>query len=262
MPTDLRIHIAPVGFESKRVTAPLIAMRADKVYLVRHKETDSAASFYSKIRDELYDRFKHIQIEDVYSDIWDLYDCIEKFRRIILSEKGNRIYVNVSTGTKITAIAGMLSCMMWDAYPYYAPVSYLKEPETDRTEHVRPPKDLPVYGINKPNPEFMLILGLLHENHDPMRKSLLIERLEEVGIIKGAENLGRRLSSPAKHSRLRSLLDPMTRDWNLISVRVHGRISEVSIEPQGERALRIFGLDEENERRLDELRRKLGSTEL
>ena len=262
MPADLRIHIAPVGFEFRRVTEPLIDMRADKVYLVRYRETDIAAGFYAKISGELRSRFKHIQIENVNVDIWDLYECIEEFRRIILDEKGNRVYINVSTGTKITAIAGMLSCMMWNAHPYYAPVSYTKEPETDKTELVRTPKDLPVYGINKPNPEFMLILQLLREKDGPMRKSLLIEKLEEVGIINETDNLGKPFSSPAKHSRLRSLLDPMERDWNLISVKAHGRISEVSIEPQGERALRIFGLDEENTHRLGKLRRKRGSSRI
>ena len=259
MPSDLRIHIAPVGFEFRRVTEPLMSMRADKVYLVRHKETDSATGFHSKITNELYERFKHIQVEDVYADIWDLYECIEEFRRIIQGERGNRVYINVSTGTKITAIAGMLSCMMWDARPYYARVSYPKEPETDRTEHVSAPWDLPVYGINKPDPEFMLILKLLHEHRGPMRKSLLIGKLEDAGIISKTDSLGSPLSGPAKHSRLRSLIDPMERDWSLISVKARGRISEVSMELQGEKALRIFGLDDENERRLDGLLGKKGS---
>lgn len=97
-----------------------------------------------------------------FLDIWNLYECIEKFREIILDEKGNHVYINVSTGTKITAIAGMLSCMLWDAYPYYAPVSYpTKETKILPTEHVQDSDILPVYDIKKPKSEFMLILSLL-----------------------------------------------------------------------------------------------------
>ena len=253
MSADLRIHIAPVGFEFLRVTEPLRAMRADKVYLVSHEKNDIAAEYYEKIKHELTTRYSHIQIEEVFLDIWDLYACIEKFRRIILQEEGNRVYVNVSTGTKITAIAGMLSCMMWDARPYYVPVSYIDRPKI-RTEHVREPMDLPVYAINKPKSESMLILGMLRDHGGRMRKSLIIKNLEKAGVIRGASRPDVQLSSPAKHSRLRSLLDPMERHWNMISVRTGGRRSEVSIERQGEAALRIFGLDEASEWLLESIR--------
>ena len=254
MPADLRIHIAPVGFEFLRVTEPLIAMRADKVYLIRQGENDGAAEYYTKIKQELAVRYNHVQTEDVFLDIWDLYACIEEFRRIMLQEEGNRVYVNVSTGTKITAIAGMLSCMMWNAHPYYAPVSYVDKPKIRTTEHVREPMNLPVYAINKPRSESMLILGMLRDHGGSMRKSLIIEILEKTGIIRSTNRPDVQLSSPAKHSRLRSLLDPMERYWNMISVRADGRRSEVSIEPQGEAALRIFGLDEASERLLESTR--------
>jgi len=43
-----------------------------------------------------------------------LLDCVEEFREIFEKEKekGNQIYFNVSTGSKITAMAGMLVCMI------------------------------------------------------------------------------------------------------------------------------------------------------
>ena len=99
-------------------------MLADKVYLIKYKSNDDAANFYDQIESELAQQHKHIETVDILLDTWDLYECIEKFRRIMLQEEGNHIYFNVSTGTKITAIAGMLSCMLWNAQPYYEHISY------------------------------------------------------------------------------------------------------------------------------------------
>ena len=242
MATPLRVHIAPIGFEFRRVTVPLIHMRADKVYLVKYKNGDEAANFYGQIEGELGQKYKHIQTEDVQLDIWDLYECIGKFREIMLQEKENHVYVNVSTGTKITAIAGMLSCMLWNAQPYYAPVSYEgRKRIVEVSELVSDPVTFPAYGIHKPKPESMLILDLLRRHDGTMEKRRIIKELEAVGIIKKATDGEDDLSASAKHSKLRSLLDPMIRDWSLVSVRGSGRKSEVSIEPQGETALKIFG---------------------
>ena len=244
MSTNLRVHIAPIGFEYRRVTEPLIHMRADKVYLIKYSGSDEAANFYTRIERDLTQRYKHIQTVDVLLNIWDLYECIEEFRKIILQEEGNHVYVNVSTGTKITAIAGMLSCMLWKAQPYYAPISYEgRKRIVDVSEHVSDPETFPAYNINKPRPEFMLILDMLRRHRDTMKKHQIIKELEDAGVIKKAEDGGDELSAPAKHSKLRSLLDPMMREWGLVSVKASGRKSEVSIEPQGKTALRIFGLE-------------------
>ena len=243
MSSNLRVHIVPVGFESLRVTEPLIHMHADKVYLVRYKQDDIVAKFYRKIRKELTEKCGHVCVEDIFVDIWDLYACIEEFRAIMQKEKKNHVYVNVSTGTKITAIAGMLSCMMWNAEPYYAPVSYIEKRKiTEAAVKVEMQNYLPTYEIKQPKHEFMQILELLHKHDGPMKKSLMIEKLEKMGIIKEAVKSEKGLSKPAKHSKLRSMLDPMQIDWNLISVKSSGRKSEVSIEPQGIQALRIFGV--------------------
>lgn len=252
MSTNLRVHIVPVGFEFRRVTEPLIHMHADRVYLIRYTEDDSAAEFSSQIVKELSQNYNHIQIENVFLDIWNLYDCIEKFHKIMNQESKNHVYVNVSTGTKITAIAGMLSCMMWKAQPYYAPVSYLDKQKTVRvSEHVQGQDLLPVYAIKQPRQEFMLILDLLSKNNGFMKKSKMINELENIQVISKTDEFHNNLSAPAKHSRLRSLLDPMERDWNLISVKSSGSRSIVSIELQGERALRIFGtgIDDPDRRR-------------
>ena len=242
MATNLRVHIVPVGFEFQRVTNPLIEMQADRVYLIRFEKNDDAKTYFSQIRKELSKNYKHIQVKEVFLNIWDLYECIEEFRNIILEEKENHVYVNVSTGTKITAIAGMLSCMLWDTEPYYTRISYPgKKSESIPTEHILDSKPLPAYDIIKPKPEFMHILKLLQSNNGTMRKSKIINELEGEKILRKADLDGNELRGPAKHSQLRALLKPMEQDWKFVKVNASGRRSEVTITKQGENALRIFG---------------------
>jgi CRISPR/Cas system-associated protein Csm6 len=229
-------------------------MQADKVYLVTYAKDDAAKKFFLQIKKELGQNYKHIKVEEVFVDVWNLYDCIEKFRRILLEEKrkGNHVYVNVSTGTKITSMAGMLSCMLWGAYPYYARVSYplAKESEIPATEHVEEPDLLPVYDVKRPKPELLLILSILNANHGRMRKARLIEKLEAAGLIRLRDESKSALTEAAKHSQLRVLLDPLEKEWKYVRVEARGRRSEVIITEQGETALRIFGLqDQETETR-------------
>jgi hypothetical protein len=219
-------------------------MLADKVYLVSlGGEDDAAVKFVSYMNRDLSQNYEHIKVVEVTVDVWDLYDCVGKYREIILKEKGNHLYINVSTGTKVTAIAGMLSCMLWRATPYYARVSYPqpKSVESPRTEHVLEPDLLPTYEIKKPKSEILLVLKMLKEHQGKLRKGGLIRELEVAGIIRVKDENIAELSESAKHSQLRAILDPMEREWGFITVEASGRRSEVSITEQGENALRIFG---------------------
>jgi CRISPR locus-related DNA-binding protein len=245
MSAKLRIHIAPVGFEYRRVTEPLIFMQADKVYLVTYRADDSAREFFSQIKKELSQNYKQVRVEEVFVDIWNLYDCIGKFREIILEEKkhDNFVYINVSTGTKITSIAGMLSCMLWGACPYYSRVSYpsMKGVNLPVTELVEEPDSLPVYAVNKPKPELLHILSVLKANHGRMRKARLIRKLEMIGIIRLKDENRVTLTEAAKHSQLRALLEPLEKEWKYVRIEASGRRSEVILTEEGETALRIFG---------------------
>ncbi len=219
-------------------------MLADKVYLVTlGGEDDAAKKFVGYIRRDLGQSYEHIKVEEVNVDMWDLYDCVGKYREIISKEKGNHLYINVSTGTKVTAIAGMLSCMLWRATPYYARVSYPqpKSVESPRTEHVLEPDLLPTYEIKKPKPETLFVLKILKDHQGTLRKAGLIRELEAARIIRVKDENIVELSESAKHSQLRAILDPMEKEWGFVTVEASGRRSEVSITEQGENALRIFG---------------------
>src|SRR6266567_2084276 len=238
----LRVHIAPVGFQFRRVTEPLVRMRADKVYFITYEENDEAKPFMKEIKREMRN-YPNIKDETSYADLWDLYECLEQFRQIIASERQNQIFVNVSTGTKITSIAGMLSCMLWKATPYYAPVAYPKtqQAQPPPTEIVEEPEILPVYDINKPKPEALQVLEILRKAGGRMKKSQLIDALEKIGVIRIKDEAVVKFTKSAKHSQLKGILGPMESEWNYVKVESNGRRSEVSMTEQGTTALRIFG---------------------
>ncbi|MDE0090482.1 MAG: DUF6293 family protein, partial [Thaumarchaeota archaeon] len=172
--------------------------------------------------------------------------CIEEFRDIILKEKENRIYVNVSTGSKITAIAGMLSCMLWSraARPYFVHVSYKNRQVIQESEDVlRIDDELPTYEIKRPRKEIMSVLELLKGATDgTMQKKNIIQELEDRKIIEPTGKEDEKMTDPAKHSRLRTLLKPMESEFEYVSIKSAGSRSTVSITDQGKRALRIFGV--------------------
>lgn len=243
MRSNLRIHIAPVGFHVNRITEPIIQERADKVYLVTHHSHDRAAKYMEKIIKVLR-KEKLISIEKVTTDIWDLFECLKCYRAIMQKEGETvQIYVNVSTGSKIVSIAGTLACMIWKGTPYYTHVDYdntKKDPSDGLPdESIVSTTQLPVYSIDKPRTESLLILRALSNiKGGKMKKRMLIEYLENRGVIDSE------LSAAAKHSKLKVLLAPMTvgsLDNPLVEVEYKGRQSNIILTSQGENTLKIFG---------------------
>jgi len=242
MREDLRVHIAPVGYDFVRVTDPLIKSKADKVYFILHVSDRGQSKFLEHIKKELKKKLPSIKLKEYYLDIWNLFDCIQKYKEIISKEDGNHIFVNVSTGTKISAIAGMLACMSWEASPYYVKFLHPSESaiKTIKREEVFDRDELPVFDINKPNPIHLEILSLIVESGNKIKKKYLIKALEGTVIPKTDED-GNELSIHAKHNRLRPILSSMEKNWGFIKIESSGRRSYVHLTEQGEQALRIFG---------------------
>lgn len=237
MANHLRVHIVPVGHESTRITEPLLSRKADKVYFIRHIK-DEKSKYYDFITKELEN--KEIEIREKFVDMWDLFKCIEKFKEIVNREKDNHVYVNVSTGSKISAIAGMLTSMLLqNVEPYYVHKEYSSREVEIKKEIVKENVELPVFGINQPKKTFLTVLDILSK-HDKMKKSDLIEVLVKNDVIKQKNTTKNSFTTHAKHSQLRAILDPMERDWDFIKIDGKGRSSKVKITPQGNFALRIF----------------------
>jgi hypothetical protein len=144
-------------------------------------------------------------------NIWDLFECLETYKKIINDEeheggKNTNIFVNVSTGSKVSSIAGTMACMIWKGTSYYAHIEYNDKTDPEDglpDEDVNAIDEIPVYSINKPRDESLAILKILSNvkgSPKMMKKNRLLERLEEAGLV------DKNLSRAAKHSRLKGLL--------------------------------------------------------
>jgi hypothetical protein len=133
--------------------------------------------------------------------------------------------------------------IIWGGTPYYAHIDYdnIKKDPADGLpeEKVKVIDELPVYSLNKPRAESLILLQILKRNGGKMKKSKLIEQLEEINLIDKEHSVA------AKHSRLKGLLHPITvgggADIPLIEVEYRGKQSNVMLTGQGESTLRIFG---------------------
>ena len=245
-----RIHVAPVGFEVERIVAPILAERADRVYLITRAEDDAARPFVEEVMRRLSEAPRPIEVRRVGTDIWDVFGALAQFRRIFEAERRTEphgsdvipIRVNVSTGTKITAIAGTLACMLWKGEPYYVQVS--RSWYSDRTPTVHKVNDVvrrvdpvSVYALRAPSPELVEVLAALDRRGGSLRKRELIA---ELGLD---ANDGARRSPQAQHSRLRGRLEPLERKWGFVASELSGPRGRVRLTPQGRLALALFGRD-------------------
>ena len=82
MRSNLRVHIAPVGFHVNRVTEPIIQGRTDEVYLVTHSHMTELPKYMEKII-KILRKEKPLSIEKVTTDIWDLFECLKCYKAIM-----------------------------------------------------------------------------------------------------------------------------------------------------------------------------------
>src|SRR3989304_3079096 len=99
--TNFRVHIAPVGFEIDRIVIPAKKMKADKVWLLIHDNPseDKAGPFVEKIQNLLKKEKIKVQLER--HNRLNLFKIIRSIKEIVSKEKGNDIYVNLASGSKI-----------------------------------------------------------------------------------------------------------------------------------------------------------------
>jgi hypothetical protein len=170
-----RIHIAPLGVESDRITEPAINQGADRVILIKYlpKEVDDRLAI-----DQIEARFEEagivVEYEHCEGEVTDLYDAVAKFGEVMLANRDDEVYVNLATGDKDTTIGGMIACMtLGIATPYYV------EAETRGTLQRQPPEgvnavdSIPPYPMERPTDEHLAVMRRI-ETGDNVDKSALI----------------------------------------------------------------------------------------
>jgi hypothetical protein len=164
---------------------------------------------------------------------------LRALRTIILREKGNSILVNVSVGSKIQAIASMMSCMMFKDIamikPYYVvPERYNSSQEDkEETEGLKDIIGLPEYKIEIPSE------GLIDERAGgKISKRELKDLAIENNLIHVDDK--KVSSDQAAYMALnKNLIEPLL-DWKFITESKVGSRHIISLTEDGIRALKFL----------------------
>lgn len=245
-PIARRVQILPLGFEYARLREPIMEWRADRVILVEHTD-DEGIAYLDALRQELAENDR-IDTESRVCDIFDLYDALGTIAGAIADHSSDEVYVNLSAGSKITAIAGMIACMTAGATPIYARPDYgpdgRKIPDEPLHDAVCETFSLPTYPIERPTRTEIAYLDFL-DGADGEGRYRGASKKELIAFGKRADFEFIARSEASTEKGLYRVLDThVTRplsERGYITIEQVGRTKYVSLTREGKNALRAFG---------------------
>jgi hypothetical protein len=233
--TNLRIHIAPVGYEIDRIVLPAKKMKADKVFLLVHENPseDKATKFYDAIDKKL--QKSNIETEKVYHNRLDLFQIIKSVKQLIESQSDDSIYVNLASGSKIQSVGCMMACQLFNdkenVSPYYVEAKeytgFSGEPISKGIKEIQ---GVPTFEIQKPDERLIQALKIIKENDGRLSKKEMARIcLDKKLITIHAEN-----ESQATFASLdQNIISPLEKKWGFIKIEKIGRTRWIKITDEG-----------------------------
>jgi hypothetical protein len=243
--SKLRIHIAPVGYEIDRVVHPAKQEKADRVWLLLHenKSDDKSSPFTIKIINQL--EKLGIEVKQEYHDRRDLFKIIRAIKNIIEQEKGNEIYVNLASGSKIQAIGTMMACMMFNdnenIHPFYVEAKNYRGVDARQplSTGIKSIQDVPPYSIKIPDERLVRALEIIKENNGKLTKKEMARISEENKII--TVNAQEKNHSMARFTSLdKNIIQPLEEHWKFIKVDKIGRNRWITLTQEGKNAMEFL----------------------
>ena len=238
-----RVHVAPVGYEIDRIVLPAVELKAERVWLLVHDKPneDRATGIIERVAAAL--EGEGIAVAREAHDRRSLFGIIRAVRGILEREEGNDVFVNLASGSKIQAVAGMMAAMMFGegrgVKPFYAEArdyaGFEGEPASTGIREIVP---IPSYEIRIPEERLVRTLGIMAERGGKITKKELAEAADRQGII----SVG---STGANYSQARfAMLDkgiirPLE-SWGFVEVKKVGRNRWVSLTEEGRNATEIL----------------------
>ncbi|MCH7559750.1 MAG: hypothetical protein IIC67_00015 [Thaumarchaeota archaeon] len=235
---NLRVHIAPVGYEIDRVVLPAKKLRADKVILLVHDNPseDRATKFYEKISSEL--KKVNIEVSTEYHDRLDLFQIIKTVKNLIRQESGNIVSVNLASGSKVQAIGCMMASMMFNddknVNPFYVEAKeYLGFSGKPISKGIKDIEYIPTYEIQKPEERHIQALKIVVDNDGKIsKKDMARFAVEQKLIVVNAEN-----KSQATFASLdKNIISVLENRWGFVKVTKIGRTRWIEITDEGRHA--------------------------
>lgn len=234
------MHIAPQGYETERIHLAADQAGADKVVLLVHEDqTDRGEECKQSVIEELEDA--GISWDDKECDIFDMYETLYAIGEIIIDHPDDEIMVNISTGSKITAVSGVIASMVTGARPYYVKAEEYEGRTI--TRGVKDIVDVPAHPIGLPDNQYLMVLEWIRENSEEGDDSYVVKG----DLVEYATEAELLLLSKYNRSELKQMYKPV--DEEIISpLRKQGYIEEVrygqekriTITEDGERMLDYF----------------------
>jgi hypothetical protein len=242
---NLRVHVAPVGFEIDRIALAAKQMKADRVWLLMHTEPskDRAQGFMEKIKAQL--KKEKIEVQIAHSNRFDLFKLLRALKEIVQKEEGNDIFVNCSSGSKIQAIACMMACMMFQGKtrltPYYAePESYASVKGEQLSMGLKTVVKLPAYEIHTPKPALVQALKIIKEHGGKITKKEMAKLADEKKLI--IVNAKEENFQQARFASLdKNIIQPLQDEWKFVEVERIGRTRWITMTQEGDGAVEFLG---------------------
>ncbi|MFC7074689.1 DUF6293 family protein [Halovenus rubra] len=238
-----RVQIIPFGYERARVIEPINRLKADQVILLRQYEgTDHEAPFQADVVEEL-EANDRIKVEQRRCDIFSLEDSLRAIKKAI-SDCGDddEVYVNLATGSKLTAIAGMYACQATGATPFYVGSEFrgaeghLEPPTEPLVESVGNIQEIPRFNLDLPSEEQQQILAYVADR-DHVTKKELIRYAEDQSLPFIAETEAK--TDEGKYRLLEThIIDPLEED-GYVDITKSGREKHVVVTDRGQDLLDI-----------------------
>ena len=232
-----RIQIAPVGFEVDRVVLPAIKEKAEKVYLMVHKDRskDKATKYAAAIQKKL--KAASIETELVYCDWENIEEITRVARDLILQESENEIAINLASGSKNHAIGLDRACMTFrerkHIHPFYPEAkkwTAWKYPK-QQSMGVKKIKQIPIHRIIVPEPELIEALMIIKRDAVPIPRNKPLEGVKKKDLAKALYGDDSKVSLTKLQ---RNITGKLKETWRAIILKKEGQSWWICLTDEGE----------------------------
>lgn len=238
-----RIHIIPLGYEEDRIIEPLISYDADEALLLEpdpNADEFDQPEYHDRVRERI--ESEGIESETIECNIFNLYSSLGTIAELANEFRAHNVYVNLASGSKVTAIGGMIACMATGAIPYYVRAeNYAGGNENPVATGVRTTETLPKYHIEEPEPQHIAILAYI-DAEEPVTKHDLITygKHEELPFIARYDTDGVQNPDRGYYRRLNTQIIKPLQSRGFIDVEKHSKYQYVSTTESGSNQLQAF----------------------
>lgn len=259
------VHIVFNTKEDKRITDPILKSSPNKLYyftarIEKTGQSDVNMEFFEKNINLLKKRIPTLDIIHKELDYTNYIEVIQAISRIIKEEREENddadIYINVGTGSKITALASTEASKLWDCHIYYV-YSSKYDPSGEGPQHkgemyIKTPITFP---IKKPEAIYIKVLKLIQrmitkkykgKEYDQSQakfvyKKNLIDELIEKNFLKlEHKNEDERKRRSSYYMKSKKFFDPLEKELSYIQISDDRRNKKVRLTPTGKQILQIF----------------------